>query len=298
MRSRLAAAFVAVSILSAPAPAAAWGFPAHRYITEQALALLPTPLRAFFESRKAFVVERSIDPDLWRNAGFEQEAPNHFLDFGYAGYGPFPFTALPRDYDEAVRVFGPEVVREQGLVPWRTAEFHGRLRRAFEELKKPNPGYALDNIAFYAAALAHYVGDAHVPFHATINYDGQLTDQRGIHSRFESDLFDRLHPRLQPPTAASTAVTAPRDRIFAVLLDGYQLVDPVLAADRAATTGREFYDDGYFAAFATGAGPVLERRVRESIAEVAAFIAGAWEQAGRPAVPVELARSPRRIPRR
>lgn len=298
MRQRRAGLLLLIMALLVPSPALAWGFPAHRYITEQALALLPAALRPVFEARRAFVVERSIDPDLWRNAGFEEEAPNHFLDFGFAGYGAFPFTALPRDYDEAVRVFGREVVREQGTVPWRTAEFHGRLRRAFEDLKRPNPGYALDNIAFYSAVLAHYVSDAHVPFHATINYDGQLTDQRGIHARFESELFDQLRPRLQAPGTAGTPVTAPRDRIFDILLEGYQLVDSVLAADKAAVQGRELYDDGYFAAFASGAGPVLERRVRESIVAVAAFITGAWEQAGRPAVPVELSRSPRRIPRR
>ena len=75
-------------------------------------------------------------------------------------------------------------------------------------------------------------------------------------------------------------------------------VDGVLAADKAAVQGREFYDDGYFQAFAeAGAGPILERRINEAAAAIAAFIAGAWEQAGKPAVPLELPRTPRRIPR-
>jgi hypothetical protein len=41
----------------------------------------------------------------------------------------------------------------------------------------------------------------------------------------------------------------------------------------------------------------LERRLNDSIAAVASFIAGAWEAAGKPAVPAELPRTPRRIPR-
>ena len=83
-------------------------------------------------------------------------------------------------------------IHEQGLLPWRTAEFYGRLQREFESLKRqPPPGYALDNIALYAAVLAHYVADGHVPLHAVVNYDGQLTEQQGLHSRWETELFER-----------------------------------------------------------------------------------------------------------
>ena len=42
---------------------------------------------------------------------------------------PIPFEALPREYDQAVQKFGRAVVHEQGLLPWRTAEFYGRLQR-------------------------------------------------------------------------------------------------------------------------------------------------------------------------
>ena len=35
------------------------------------------------------VVERAIDPDTWRTAGFAEEPPNHFLDIDWAG------TAVP-----------------------------------------------------------------------------------------------------------------------------------------------------------------------------------------------------------
>jgi hypothetical protein len=288
-----------LALLALPAPALAWGSAAHYFITERAIALLPPALRPFFEARKAYIVERSIDPDLWRNAGFAEEPPQHFIDFGFEGYGPYPFEALPRSHDQAVAKFGPDVVTEMGTLPWRTAEFHGRLRREFAALTRSNaPPYALDNIAFYAAALAHYVGDATQPFHAHINYDGQLTNQRGLHARFETDLFVRRRPALALAPVPQAPVLDPRDRIFAILLDSYQLVDPLLAADKAAVQGREFYDDGYFAAFAqAGAADVMDRRLNEAVAAIAAFITGAWEQAGKPAVPLELPRTPRRIPK-
>ncbi|MDP1572541.1 MAG: hypothetical protein Q8L86_21285 [Vicinamibacterales bacterium] len=293
MRIRLLAAVLA--LLMAPTPAAAWSFEAHRFIVDRAIALLPPALKPFFESRRAFIVERSVDPDLWRTAGFLAEPPNHFLDMDWEGYGPYPFDALPRDYDRAVAKFGKETVDRYGTLPWRTAEFHGELTRAFASVAEAP--YALDNIAFYSAVLAHYVSDAHVPFHAVLNYDGQLTNQRGVHSRFESQLFERERPRLTIAPAAPVAVTNARDAIFETLLVGVTLTDGVLAADKAAVAGREFYDDGYFEAFKAGAGPILERRVNESISAVAAFIIGAWEAAGRPEVPLETPRRPRRIPR-
>ena len=175
----LLAAFVALS-----SSASAWGFEAHKFVADRMIALLPAELKPLFEKRRAFIVERAIDPDLWRNVGWEQEPPNHFLDFDYEAYGPYPFSALPREYDAAVQKFGKAVIDEQGLLPWRTTEFYGRLQREFESLKrKPAPGYAADNIALYSAILAHYVADGHVPLHAVVNYDGQMTGQRGLHSR-------------------------------------------------------------------------------------------------------------------
>ena len=111
------------------------------------IELLPAELKPLFEKRRAFIVERSIDPDLWRNVGWTDEPPNHYLDIDHEAFGPYPFDGLPRDYDAAVQKFGKEFLHTQGLVPWRVQEFYGRLQREFESLKrKPAPGYALDNI--------------------------------------------------------------------------------------------------------------------------------------------------------
>lgn len=281
-----------------PASAPAWGFEAHKFIADRMIALLPAELRPLFERRRAFIVERAIDPDLWRNVGWDQEPPNHFLDLDHAAFGPYPFEALPRDYSDAVQKFGKDFITEQGTLPWRTAEFYGRLRREFESLKRtPAPGYALDNIALYSAVLAHYVSDGHVPLHSAVNYDGQLTRQHGLHSRWESELFERHRATLTIAPPAMKPVANPRDFMFQALLSGNRAVANVLESDKAAAAGREFYDDAYFAKFASGTLPTLERRLNDSIAAVAAMITGAWEQAGKPAVPVEIARTPRRVRR-
>jgi hypothetical protein len=289
----LLAAFVALSSSSS-----AWGFEAHKLIADRMIALLPAELKPLFEKHRAFIVERAIDPDLWRTVGWEEEPPNHYLDFDFEAYGPYPFAELPRDYDVAVQKFGKSVVHEQGLLPWRTAEFYGRLQREFASLKRrPMPGYALNNITLYSAILAHYVADGHVPLHGVKNHDGQLTGQQGLHSRWESELFERNRTTVKVAPAPLKPILNPRDFMFETLLVSNRAAVNVLESDRKAVEGREFYDDAYFEAFRAGTMPVLEKRLNESIAAVAAMIAGAWEQAGRPAVPTEMPRTPRPVRR-
>jgi hypothetical protein len=294
---RLATALLAL-VIAFPASMSAWGFEAHRFIADRMIALLPAELRPLYEKRRAFIVERAVDPDLWRTVGWEDEPPNHFVDMDHEAFGPYPFEGLPRDYSAAVQKFGKEFVDEQGRLPWRTAEFYGRLQREFESLKRqPPPGYALDNIALFSAIIAHYVADGHVPLHAVMNYNGQLTNQNGIHSRWEAELFERNRNALKIAPVPIKPVSNPRDFMFDTLLASNRLAPNVLESDKKAAAGREFYDDAYFAALASGTLPTLEKRLNESIASVAAMITGAWEQAGKPAVPVEVPRTPQPIRR-
>ncbi len=289
---------VVIAVLSIPASASGWGFDAHKFIADRMIALLPPELRPLFEQRRAFIVERAIDPDLWRTVGWEEEPPNHFLDMDHTAFGPYPYAGLPRDYADAVQKFGREFVHQQGLLPWRTAEFYGRLVREFESLKRtPPPGYSLDNIVLLSAIMAHYVSDGHVPLHSVINYNGQRTGQDGVHSRWESELFERHRARLTIAPPPGNPISVPRDAMFDVLLASNRDSANVLDADRQAAAGREFYDDAYFDAFAKGTLSTLERRLNDSISAVASFITGAWEAAGKPVVPTEFPRTPRPIRR-
>lgn len=284
-----------VAMTAASTPAQAWGFEAHKAIAEHFIALLPPELKPLFERRKAYIIERSIDPDLWRTVGVDRELPNHFVDLDH--YGKYPFSELPHEFDRAVQKFGREVVEERGTLPWRTQEFYGRLQREFESLKrKTPPSYAVDNVVLFSAILAHYISDGHVPLHAVVNYDGQLTNQHGIHSRWEAELFERNRARIKIAPAAAKAVIDPRESMFETLLASNKLAEGVLQSDRRAAQGRGFYDDEYFEALAKEQLSVLERRLNDSITAVAAFVIGSWEQAGRPAIPLERVRQPRRIP--
>jgi hypothetical protein len=284
---------ICAALVLLPSPALAWGFEAHRFVMDRAIALLPDGIRPLFEKHRAMVVERSIDPDTWRTAGWEEEPPNHFLDLDWEGYGEYPHAGLPRDITAAIAKFGRQRVEENGTVPWRTEEYFGNLRRAFESYARRGAFGSFD-ILFFAAALGHYAADAHVPFHAVLNYDGQLTNQHGIHARFESIMFERYRARLTIEPRPARAIANPRDFIFDVIVEGTRLVPPILASDLTAIGSRDVYDAAYYDAFFAANRAVMERRLNESITAVAGLIIGAWEAAGRPPLPLDPPSAPQR----
>jgi hypothetical protein len=285
------AVLLSLLLLTSPRSLDAWSFDLHRFILDRAITLLPPEIRPFFEKYRAQIVEHAIDPDLWRTAGWEEEPRRHFLDMD--AYGPYPFKELPRDFDEAVKRYGLEFVNRNGLIPWRAQEIHTKLVEAFTQ-KAP---FSRENIKFFSSVLGHYVADAHQPFHAALNHDGQLTGQWGIHSRFETELFERFRSRVQVTPKPPVPVPNARDYVFDALTGSFPLVQPILDADKAAVAGRDVYDDGYFDKLFERVKPILEQRVSDSITAVASLITSAWQQAGKPALPLKEIRTPRRVRR-
>jgi hypothetical protein len=283
---RFAASLTVAAVFSSPLPLDAWGFDGHKFIMAEAIPRLPAEIRPFFLKFRDTIVEHTIDPDLWRTVGWEAESPRHFVDMD--AYGPHPFKDLPHDYEQAVQRFGREFVDKNGTLPWRTEEIYGKLVDAFAQ-KGP---YSRENIKFFSSVLAHYVADAHVPFHAALNHDGQLTGQWGIHSRFESELFDRHRARLTIAPKPLFPVPSARELAFAALTDSFSFVQPILEADKTAVGNREVYDDEYFELFFGQVKPIIERRLVDSITAVGSIITAAWVEAGRPALPPEQKPSP------
>src|SRR5262249_38063248 len=118
-----------------------------------------------------------------------------------------------------------------------------------------------------------------------------LTGQKGVHARFESSLFERFQQRLTINPAPPSPMERARDSAFDALMESYQLVEPLLDADKEAKAGRSAYDDEDFEKFFLKAKSVLERSLGASITATASLIIGAWEQAGRPALKIEMPRS-------
>jgi hypothetical protein len=281
---------VAVSLL--PSNASAWGSNAHREIMRRAIDLLPPEIKPFFVAHRDEIVFRAIDPDTWRLVGWEEEEPNHFVNFGAPELGRSG-TDMPRDHTAALQKFGAMTLKRLGTMPWREAEMFGNLQRAFESLGKGN-AWAVQDVVVFAAAASHYLQDGAQPLHAANNYDGQLTGQRGLHSRFEAELFERFESRLVLTPAPPKPFASPRDFAFDELLQSFQKVDALLKADREAIGDKDLYDDAYFEAFFMKVKPVLEERLSAAITATASVIVSAWEQAGRPSLTLPAKREPRK----
>ena len=123
-----------------------------------------------------------------------------------------------------------------------------------------------------------------MPLHASNNHDGQLTGQTGVHTRFETALFERYRARLTINPPVVTPIADARGVAFDTLLASHQLVARLLQADKTAAAGKKVYDDAYYDRFFASARPLLEQRLAASIAVTAAIVTGAWEAAGKPAI--------------
>src|SRR5262252_3847176 len=91
---RVLACTLALIALYVPVRVSAWGMGVHELITRRALEGLPATLKPFFDVDPSFVVNHSVDPDLWRVVGLRgdlgDEPRNHYFHLdGLGELAPF-----------------------------------------------------------------------------------------------------------------------------------------------------------------------------------------------------------------
>jgi hypothetical protein len=272
--------FSSLLVFMSPSIGRTWGFFAHKLIHQQAIELLPQPLQSFYRGIADSVVEKSTEPDLRRNSA-PNEQWHHYIDIDH--YGAYPFRELPRDYSQAAAKFSADTLLAYGDVPWHVEKVLGNLVAAMRVKDKRA-------IVQLSADLGHYVADVHVPLHSTLNYDGQLTGNKGIHGRFESAMVERYSDRLAFSPAQLDSIDNATGRVFEIILDSYVWVDNTLHADQHAREpgkdyqSREDYDDAYYAKLHGMLGQVAQHRLSAAATTVASFWYTAWLRAGRPAL--------------
>jgi hypothetical protein len=281
-----------------------WGFEAHKKITELAIDIILNlqsvkgveqqkfnSLKKFLEANKATIIERCIEPDMVRNE-LKDEQFNHFIDIDR--YGSYPFGELPRDKRKAIEKFGFENVQKNGLLPWRIAEVMDSLGEAISNQSN-------EKMLRYFSWIAHYVEDAHQSLHVTENYDGQLTNQPGIHSRFETELVKHMISKnglnFNPKRLASELVNFEpiSDKVkfaFDIVLESYKYIEPILEADRFAKDKipveklyivekrdgrtRFIYSDDYYSIMNERLGSLVLSRMEKSAVRLAYIWLNVW----------------------
>ncbi len=270
----------AVLGVSWPLPAYPWSGGAHVLINRAACTTLPEPLRRFFMRHQAFIGEHGKEPDtVGTDQEKEAERIRHWFDLDELDR--FPFHEIPRDREKALAKYGRKRLEGAGLLPWRT----GELYRDLVEAMRASDWKRVPRIA---AHLGHYVADGHQPLHTTTNHDGQLTGNRGIHTRFEDEMIRRhiaQYEDLAAFTQPAQRATDPMAFTFDYLIDSYIWVDNLLRADTLASQGVPGYGDAYYAALHVFAGKLAKLSMAQAATDLGSLWYSAWIEAGRPEIP-------------
>ena len=283
MRSRLlsgAALFLAVLLLTLPS-SYSWGENADRLVANKAMDTLPEEMQPFFQANRQFIVQHVSDPQesVPKSLNpFEHPRPADFIALDH--YGPFPFSALPREYNHAIVKFYRRTLDEYGVLPWQVGLYSKRLTDAFHDRN-------WNEAKLSAALLAHYVTAAHDPFKTTVNFDGKLTGQAGVNDRFGGGLVDRYQLFFFLKPGEAVFIHDPTDRAFEICLTAHSLLESVLLADRRAHTGLSGYTDEYYDRFYAQAGTLLASQLSDAATDVGSYWMTAWINAGRPQLPTQ-----------
>ena len=264
-----------VSLVVLPRVAFGWGDEVHRMVARSATLALPEEVRPFFTTCRHFLAKHSLDPDL-AAAGDPSRKSKHWLDIDH--YGEYPFDELPRSFDDAVEKFGRDTVETQGTLPWEIERLYRELVSAFQAKR-------WSDVRLKASILSHYVADAHVPFHATTNYNGQLTGNLGIHGRFEIEMANRYVVSRYVVPGPAVEVSDVCGFAFDIIIESNRLVPVILNADDAARKVAPIDGERYYLKLYRSAGQLAERRVREAATATASLWYSAWLKAGRPKLP-------------
>jgi len=268
-----------------------WGFLVHKTAHQLAIYELPKGMAPFFYRNMEYLVTNAPRPDMRRNTD-STEATKHFIDLEM--YGKDAVNKMPLDWESAVRLYSKDSLLKYGYVPYHVIYMKGKLTEAF---KKGNN----DSILFYAADLGHYIEDANVPLHTTANYDGQLSNQKGIHSLWES-----MIPELEIgdynlySSHKATYLKQPATAIWAAVRRAAALLRDMLQKEKEVSLGftdaqkftvqvrRGRESKNYSAEFAKAYAASLKNTINEQLIHSANLVAdfwySSWVDAGKPSL--------------
>lgn len=268
-----------------------WGFFGHKKINRMAVFTLPPEMIGFYKKNIEYITEHAVDPDK-RRYSTEGEAARHYIDIDhYMHDGNDPFEIMPKQWNKAIEKFTEDTLQAYGIVPWHVNLMVMRLTKAFEEKD-------VDKILRVSADLGHYIGDSHVPLHTTENYNGQLTNQKGIHGFWESRIPELKAKDYDFFVGRAVYVENILEDEWATVKESFGAKDSVLEIEQKLNN--EFPSDRKYAFENRGAvimrtysedysntyhellNGMVERRLTQSIIKVGSYWYTAWVNAGQP----------------
>jgi len=248
----------------------------------------------FFYNHADFIVEESTVPDLRKyTLGDKAEHPRHYINLEKYGYlsGPMPATL-----EDAIAKYGKDEVMQYGILPWYIQEMTRKLTEAMRNKRKTE-------ILLLAADLGHYIGDAHMPLHTTVNHDGQATEQKGIHAFWEAQLPEIFGRDYKLYTRDVTHIQNIEKATWNILDSSYSLVNKLLQPERRMRVdnpqdkqyligtdgspaknkfGQPVHAYEYAHVYHELLNGMVERQMRRAIQYTASYWYTAWVDAGKP----------------
>jgi hypothetical protein len=266
-----------------------WGFFGHKRINRLSVFTLPDGMIQFYKVNIEYITENAVGPDK-RRYSVKEEGARHYIDIDhYADISPF--DSVPRKWKDAVEKFSEDTLQAYGIVPWHIDIMVQRLSGAFRNMN-------VDRILRLSADLGHYVGDAHVPLHTTLNYNGQMTNQKGIHGFWESRLPELYSDNYDFFVGKATYIEDPLETAWQIAEASFRAKDSVLNFEANLNTDfpsdkkysyeekgqqhNRVYSREYSDSYHKNLNGMVERRMRESIKMVGSYWYTAWVNAGKP----------------
>lgn len=267
----------------------AWGFFAHRRINYLAVFTLPSGMSRFYKINAGYLRDHAPDADKRRYTD-TLEACRHYLDMeAYEDCS----DSIPVRWEAAVKKYGPSRLRKDGILPWQICLTYGRLVNAFKRRDSVH-------ILFHSAFLAHYLADAHVPLHTTVNHNGQLSGQEGIHAFWESRIPELFSKAYDFYTGPAVYLADPAAEVWKIIRKTHSQVDSVLLLEKElgasfpayrkygyAKRNQEVtrqYAYAYARDYQQKLDHMVERQMRSAVRSIGSFWYSAWIDAGQPSL--------------
>jgi hypothetical protein len=198
-----------------------WGFWAHKHINRCAIFTLPPSMFTFYKYHLGYLTERAVNPDKRRYA-IEGEAPKHYIDLEY--YNAITLE-LPQKWEEAIQQYGKDSLAIHGTLPWHIYYMKQALTLAFHNR-------SAEQIIRLSADIGHYIADAHVPLHTSENYNGQFTNQEGIHELWETRIPELFGDSYSAYVGNASYIADPKERIWKITHQTHEGVNSLLRLEK------------------------------------------------------------------
>jgi Secretion system C-terminal sorting domain len=249
-----------------------WGGSGHKIINRKSIYSFPGVMNAFYYWSDS-LSRHASDADT-RKSSDPNESPRHFIDID--SYPEFIANGrIAQTLDSIIALHGSSFVINNGILPYI-------IIATVDSVKKYFILHDWQNAMLKAADLGHYVADGHQPLHITKNYDGQYTNQTGVHSRYETSMINADSSLLIYSGDSCLYVSDVTNFAFGFVYNDYKYVDSVLHFDSVAHAIAGNYGPVYLQNLWQNAGTFTIKLFKNASNYLARLIYTAWINAGSP----------------